>query len=180
MDGLFLELGPLRLDGNNVQINPFSWHNEANFLFVDEPVGTGLSFTKNRDGYCSTDEMVDSHFYQFLVSFLTMHSRYTSLVDGKVVSRKLFFTGESHAGHYIPSMAAFILEKNKDPSSPLHITLEGFALGNPWIDPKNQYDASDFAHGLGIISQVYFLSTFWPHHILVAPHFGHTTFWSHR
>ena len=28
----------------------------------------------------------------------------------------------------------------------------GIALGNPWIDPKNQYDVSEFAHGLGLIS----------------------------
>lgn len=26
-------------------------------------------------------------------------------------------------------------------------------VGNPWLDPYHQYDASDFAHGLGLISQ---------------------------
>ncbi len=54
MDGLFLELGPLRLDGekrDRIKLNPYSWHRSANILFVDQPVGTGLAFTTNRNGY---------------------------------------------------------------------------------------------------------------------------------
>ena len=33
----------------------------------------------------------------------------------------------------------------------LHLT--GIALGNPWTDPNNQYDVSEFAHGMGLIGQ---------------------------
>ena len=40
MDGLFLELGPFRIiNGNSVVINPHSWHNAANLLFIDQPIG---------------------------------------------------------------------------------------------------------------------------------------------
>ena len=31
--------------------------------------------------------------------------------------------------------------------------MRGIALGNPWIEPKYQYDVSDFAYGLGFISK---------------------------
>ena len=46
MDGLFIELGPYRMtSGRKIVKNPFSWNTEANLLFVDQPVGTGLSYT---------------------------------------------------------------------------------------------------------------------------------------
>ena len=54
MDGLFLELGPLRLYGEHrdkIKLNPDSWHNAANMLFIDQPVGTGLAYTTNKNAY---------------------------------------------------------------------------------------------------------------------------------
>lgn len=159
MDGLWLELGPLRLDpsGNTVSINRASWHNAANILFVDQPVGTGFAYTKSKDGYATNDNMINSQFYTFLSQFLALHPRYVSTgTDGKLRSRPFFMSGESHAGHYIPTMAKYILDKNEEVQAgkgDLVVDLRGIALGNPWIDPFHQYDASDFAHGLGIINQ---------------------------
>jgi carboxypeptidase C (cathepsin A) len=122
-------------------------------------VGTGLSYTKKNDGYANSDAAVNDHFYKFLTGFFNLHDRFTYMKDGKRFTRKFFISGESHAGHYIPSMAAFIRQKNAATASStsigagqLFIDIQGIALGNPWIDPMNQYDVSDFAHGLGIIS----------------------------
>jgi carboxypeptidase D len=160
MDGLFLELGPFRLDGDKldqIKINPGSWHYAANLLFVDQPVGTGLSYTKSNDGYAGSDAAVNAHFYTFLEQFFKLHDRYTTVVNGKRKSRPFFISGESHAGHYIPCIAAHILKKNievavsTDPNA-LHVDLKGIALGNPWTDPYNQYDVSDFAHGHGLVT----------------------------
>lgn len=48
MDGLFLELGPLRLvagaaggssAADTLKINPHSWHNAGHLVFIDQPVG---------------------------------------------------------------------------------------------------------------------------------------------
>lgn len=161
MDGLWLELGPLRLDqyGKVVSINKHSWHNVANLLFIDQPVGTGYSYTKSRSGYATNDYMVNVQFYKFMQEFFRLHPRYvqTQTVNGRSVSRPYFMSGESHAGHYIPSMASFIMNKNdiirNTASDDVIISIEGIALGNPWLDPFHQYDASDFAHGLGIINQ---------------------------
>lgn len=155
MDGLFLELGPLRLDGekmDSIKINPYSWHNVANLLFIDQPVGTGLSYT-TRDGYASSDEIINNHFYNFLLAFFNLHDRYVTKKENQKRSRQLFISGESHAGHYIPSMAAYILGKNsKISKNDLFIDLKGIAMGNPWSDPANQYDVSEFAHGFGLIT----------------------------
>lgn len=137
-----------------IKINPSSWHNAANVLFLDQPVGTGLSYTIARDGYATNDDVINDHFYKFLVAFFTLHDRYTTTKNGRKVTRPLFLTGESHAGHYIPSMAAYIQRQNAKVSpTDLIISLEGVALGNPWTDPANQYDPSEFARGFGLISQ---------------------------
>lgn len=149
MDGLFLELGPFRIDGNSVHINPHSWHNVANIIFVDQPVGTGFSYTRGKTGYARSDDMVNGHFYSFLVNFFKVHSNL--MVDSKK-TRPIYFAGESHAGHYIPNMISHILAKNRDASTAIIFDVLGAALGDPWFDPKNQYDATDLAHSLSLIS----------------------------
>ena len=109
MDGLFLELGPLRITNVNgkesVNVNPYGWNKAANLLFIDQPVGTGLSFTRSGN-YAKNDDAINDQFYYFLKEFYKLHTRYatTDAVNGKVTTRKLFLTGESHAGHYIPNM----------------------------------------------------------------------------
>jgi carboxypeptidase D len=153
MDGLWLELGPLRLnDDQTIRINPNSWHRLGNILFIDQPVGTGLAYTLNKDGYAKNDETINSHFYNFLVSFFEIHSQYTHK-DGSITTTvPIFFTGESHAGHYIPSIVNHILQKNSESGAVIRLNIEGIALGNPWLDPLNQYNPAEFAHGLGILS----------------------------
>lgn len=39
--------GPCRVTGNNspdAENNPFSWNNEVNMLYIDQPIGTGFSY----------------------------------------------------------------------------------------------------------------------------------------
>ncbi|CAM9554051.1 unnamed protein product, partial [Phaeothamnion confervicola] len=73
MDGLFLENGPFKLrDASTLQTNPSSWHRTANMLYVDQPVGTGLSFTSTSD-YADNEAEVDARFYEFLQTFFSIH-----------------------------------------------------------------------------------------------------------
>ncbi|CAM9939053.1 unnamed protein product [Hapterophycus canaliculatus] len=152
MDGLWLENGPFRLSSDHrISVNKYSWHNVANVVYVDQPVGTGLSFTTNGN-YADDDSQIDEQFYRFLVGFLELHSQFKA--EGNR-SRPLFFTGESHAGHYIPSMVAHILAKNEAAvaagKGELVIDVQGMMIGNGWIDPVSQYDVSDYAFGMGLI-----------------------------
>lgn len=144
MDGLWLELGPLRLDPNSasVLINRHSWHNVANLLFIDQPVGTGFAYTKSKNGLASNDDMVNTQFYTFLQEFFKLHPRYINAAEGNQPrsTRPLFISGESHAGHYIPTMAAHILQKNaairnSNAGDGLLISLEGIALGTKHSAP---------------------------------------------
>lgn len=156
MDGLFLELGPFKINAakKEINLNPESWHKAANILFIDQPVGTGLSFTQKKSGLSKNDNDVNRHLHRFMLEFLKLHDRYVQVDDGgRRRSRNIFLTGESHAGHYIPSFAAYNQKINKNlRGDGITIQIVGLALGNPWVDPKNQYDVSEFAHGAGLIS----------------------------
>lgn len=144
-----------------MQTNPQSWHKApAYVLYIDQPVGTGLSFTK-KGKYCTNDLEVNIDFHLFLENFLLTFSD-LFLKDGKSgdmnqmeMKRPVYFSGESHAGHYIPSMMDYILKRNDDTSkmtSPrVKIDLTGAAIGNGWFDPYYQYAAADLAYSIGLI-----------------------------
>ncbi len=153
MDGFFLENGPFKVQEDlTLAVHPYSWHKAANVLYVDQPVGTGWSFTGKKK-YCDDDACINRHMYAFLQSFLRLHKDLLLSTDGKS-SRPVFFAGESQAGHYIPTMVDFILAQNKAKAADaLTLNVQGMAIGNGWFDPPNQYDVSQYAHGAGMISE---------------------------
>jgi len=162
LEGLMIENGPFRLvDGDSgwrLKVDPHSWHRiPAWVLYIDQPVGTGFSFTK-RGNYCGNDEAVNQDFYAFLQTFLSVYREYFVTKESgsnPVLNRELYFSGESHAGHYIPSMMDYILQMNDIAATQtpprIRIPLAGAALGNPWTDPFHQYAAADIAYGYGFI-----------------------------
>ena len=172
MDGLWLENGPFRLksgdNGWTIDVNQHSWHHvPAYTLYVDQPVGTGLSYSKDKN-WCNNDFEVNRDFHYFLEEFFLFHSDkfLTSGNDDNnnnspILRRPFYFSGESHAGHYIPSMIDFILQRNDGKIVPsdsngliplrVNIPVSGAAIGNGWIDPFHQYAAADAAFGAGLI-----------------------------
>jgi carboxypeptidase C (cathepsin A) len=129
MDGLWIENGPFRLglvNGSSSGSKPTygvyadktnSWHlSPAYTLYVDQPVGTGLSYTKSQT-YPTNDEEINVDFYYFLQSFFQLHAdKFVAqgTTSRNVVNLPLYFSGESHAGHYIPSMMNYILGRNDE------------------------------------------------------------------
>ena len=168
MDGLWLENGPLRLKnaGNKwvIDVNEHSWNNAPAWtVYVDQPVGTGLSFTRKQT-YCNNDFEVNRDFHYFLEELFLLHSdKFLSDNNNgdRIMRRPFYFTGESHAGHYIPSMIDFILQRNDGQLVPdqnngleplrVKIPVRGAAIGNGWVNPFYQYAAADAAYGAGII-----------------------------
>jgi carboxypeptidase D len=152
MDGLWIENGPFRLahksDGWTIDIAEHSWHKTpAYVVYIDQPVGTGIAFTTSGK-YPTNDEEVNIDFYYFLKEFLSLHK--DKFLAGTTLSRNLFFSGESHAGHYIPSMMNYIRKRNLE-SPTINIPLAGAAIGNGWTDPTVQYSAHEAAYGYSLI-----------------------------
>ncbi|CAK4381681.1 unnamed protein product [Aphanomyces euteiches] len=149
MLGLFVECGPFRIvNETSVKMNPYGWHKAANMLFVDQPVGTGMSRVKY-EAYPSTGKEVAAQFYSFILGFLKRHPEYLAANGTSTRSINLF--GESHAGRWIPQFSSYIASQNEN--HPLiHIRVDGVGIGNGWIHPIIQYDYSSFAHSHGLIS----------------------------
>ncbi|KAF9177444.1 Cell death protease, partial [Haplosporangium sp. Z 11] len=129
-DGYFLESGPLRFVNKTLTVNKGGWHEFANVVFLDQPVGTGLSYTSNR----LLDNLGDitTHFLAFLKNFFAVFPEYAH--------DELYLAGESYAGTYIPYFAKGILDHNDDlPIGHSAYNLQGLAIGNGWIDPLHQY-----------------------------------------
>ncbi|KAJ4844341.1 hypothetical protein Tsubulata_047674 [Turnera subulata] len=69
----------------------------------------------------------------------------------KYKGSEFFLAGESYAGHYIPQLAALILEHNKQPGIK-PINLKAIALGNPLLDLDISILAGDYLWAHGAIS----------------------------
>ena len=123
---VFTENGPFTVgNDSNLIHNAYSWNEQANLVFVDQPVGTGFSKGSILD-YATSEEVIASDFYVFLKGFLERFPEY--------IRRPIFITGESYAGHYIPAISAYIYSQNNT-----DVNLAGLAIGNGWVDPYLQY-----------------------------------------
>ncbi|KAJ9586805.1 hypothetical protein L9F63_019591 [Diploptera punctata] len=142
MFGLFTELGPFRLDGNLALVeNPYSWHKNHSVLFIDNPVGTGFSFTESEAGYARDQFQIGNDLYSALVQFLTIFSEFQSV--------PLFIAGESYAGKYVPALALTIHQRKS--TEPFKINLEGIAVGNGFTDPESTLHYSELVYQLGLV-----------------------------
>ena len=89
--GLFIEHGPFYVT-DQLELKPrtTAWSLPYNVLYIDQPVGTGFSFTKNDAGYATNQEMVADDLYEAMKQF------YTLFPD--LLQSDLYITGESYAG----------------------------------------------------------------------------------
>ena len=95
--GLFIEHGPFYVT-DQLELMPRStaWSLPYNVLYIDQPVGTGFSFTKNDRGYATNQEMVANDLYEAMKQFYAL---FPSLLQ-----QDLYVTGESYAGNVTKSI----------------------------------------------------------------------------
>ncbi|KAI3928694.1 hypothetical protein MKW98_024295 [Papaver atlanticum] len=141
--GAFMEHGPFQPDKNGFLINnKFSWNLESNMLYVESPIGVGFSNTSsNYVMWNDTTTAADN--VKFIVNWL---EEFPEFKDSD-----LYLAGESYAGHYIPQLAALLLEYNKQPNIK-PINLKAIALGNPLLDLDISINAADYLWSHGAIS----------------------------
>ncbi|GAX23435.1 hypothetical protein FisN_15Lh166 [Fistulifera solaris] len=148
MNGVFLENGPFKVQDEKIQPSEHSWHRlPAYMLYIDQPIGTGLSYKTDQNTYTTADEQLQTDFYSFLQSFFRLHA--DKFASNHTVHRRVFFAGESYAGRYIPLFLTHILQQNQH--SKLQIPIHGAAIGNGWIDPYHQYAGARAAYGMGLV-----------------------------
>ncbi|KAJ7758308.1 Alpha/Beta hydrolase protein [Mycena metata] len=127
MIGLFQEHGPCRItnDTNAVTLNPYSWNNNSNMLYIDQPVGVGFSHGTTTIG---TSEEAAADIWKFLQIFLK-DSRFSHLA-----TNHLALWTESYGGHYGPVFASHFLAQNtaiaEGSVSGINLNLKTLAIGN--------------------------------------------------
>nr|XP_043633918.1 serine carboxypeptidase-like [Erigeron canadensis] len=143
---LFYENGPFKIEKNSSLVwNDYGWDQASNLLFVDQPTGTGFSYSSDKRDIRHDEQGVSDDLYDFLQAFFKEHPQFAK--------NDFFITGESYAGHYIPAFAARVHQGNKAKEG-IHINLKGFAIGNGLTDPLIQYKAyTDYALDMGIIKE---------------------------
>lgn len=143
---VFYENGPFHIAKNlSLEWNDYGWDKASNLLYVDQPVGTGFSYTSDEQDIRHDEGGVSNDLYDFLQAFFKEHPQFAK--------NDFYITGESYAGHYIPAFAARVHQGNKAKEG-LHINLKGFAIGNGLTNPEIQYKAyPDYALDMGLITK---------------------------
>lgn len=145
MLGFFAENGPYILspDGEEIRYREINWATRYSMLYVDQPVGTGFSFTENEAGYARNQTDVGRDMLEFLQQFFTLFE--------ELAENGLYLSGESYAGKYVPTVGA-TLHQNAD-TMRVKINFKGIAYGNGITDPINMLELSNFIYPIGLISR---------------------------
>ncbi|TDH72940.1 hypothetical protein CCR75_003785 [Bremia lactucae] len=122
LQALLTENGPCQvLPDLSTRINPYSWTNESNVLWLDLP--TSGSTYADEDTAEISEMKVGENVYCFLQRFFAKHP--------ELAMRDLFITGESYGGHYVPVVSHYVWKRSKEITDiPKVINLKGISIGN--------------------------------------------------
>ncbi|PQE22949.1 carboxypeptidase cpdS protein [Rutstroemia sp. NJR-2017a BBW] len=120
LDGLFQENGPFSWQsGTYAPVpNPYSWTNLTNMVWIDQPVSTGFS---PGNALVNDETDVATQFNAFWKNFIDTFS---------MQGYKVYITGESYAGQYIPYIASAMLDHNDT----TYYNVKGVQINDPSIN----------------------------------------------
>lgn len=139
--GLFTENGPFEITRNeNIIPRKYSWSQTHSVIYIDNPVGTGYSFT-NVGGYAQNETKVGADLYNALLQFFQLFP--------ELQKNDFFVAGESYGGKYVPAVS-YTIHKN-NPTAKQRINLKGLSIGNGLSDPVNQLKYGEYLYQIGLI-----------------------------
>lgn len=146
MFGLFVEHGPYVVFKNlTVGFREYAWTTRYSVLYIDNPVGTGFSFTDDDRGYAQNQDDVGRDLYSALTQFFQIFPEYQS--------NDFYATGESYAGKYVPAISYYIHKNN--PTAKVKINLKGMAIGDGLCDPELMMGGyGEFLYQIGLIDEL--------------------------
>ncbi|CAH2108104.1 unnamed protein product [Euphydryas editha] len=120
--GNFDILGPLDL---SLQERNYTWVNNFNVLFVDNPVGTGFSYVDNLQYLTTTNDEIALDFVELMRGFYRANPEFEGV--------PLYIYGQSYGGKMAIDMGIRIREAELN--NTIKSNLRGIAMGNAWISP---------------------------------------------
>jgi len=120
LEGLLQENGPFiwQYGTHQPQPNPWTWVNLTNVVWVEQPVGTGFS----AGTVTAKSEFDVAH------QFMAWWQNFVDTYD--LHGRKIYITGESYAGMYVPHIAHEMLKANDTK----YFNVEGTMIYDPSIN----------------------------------------------
>jgi len=135
MLGMLQELGPCLINqkdnGSSTVYNPHGWNKDTAYIFVDQPAGVGFSYVDEGYPLTSNSFVAADDMHHFLQLFI-------SQVMPEHASGPFVISGESYAGHYIPTLAAQIVEQNTLYPRRVQVPLTKVMIGNGLISPADR------------------------------------------
>ncbi|KAI5273348.1 alpha/beta-hydrolase [Aureobasidium subglaciale] len=124
LEGLLQENGPFLWQyGTRSPVkNNYNWNNLTNVVWVEQPAGTGFS-SKGSTPSATNEEEVAEQFAGFWKQFIETFG---------LQHKKVYVTGESYAGFYVPYIADNFIQKNDSALYDVH--------GIMIYDPSISYD----------------------------------------
>jgi carboxypeptidase C (cathepsin A) len=142
MEGATTENGPMVLDMikqsyaisvGELSDNPYSWVDQANVLYVDQPRYVGFSFgTANPPNYVLSSVDAGKDIVTFLLGWMGLFPDFAG--------REVILSSESYGGHYVPAWAQAVNDHNDKAPAASKINLKGLIIGNGIVNETVQSD----------------------------------------
>ncbi|KAK3934648.1 Alpha/Beta hydrolase protein [Diplogelasinospora grovesii] len=130
MNGLLKEVGPCSVNehANTTVLEPHSWTEFANVLFLDQPAGVGFATVANGTDFPDNVAESGEDFNRFLQTFY-------GAIFPELAGNKLHIAGESFGGKFVPCYADYIT-KLQQVASPnvAPVPIESIILVNAVVD----------------------------------------------
>lgn len=143
MTSVFNRNGPYEIqsDRKTAKFRTYAWSKHYNMLYIDNPVGTGYSFTDDDRGLSNNESEVADNLFETLQQFFTLFSDYAS--------NDFYLSGESYAGKYVPAIGY----KTWKEGATAKYNLRGLIIGDGWTDPISQLHSAEQLYQLGFINE---------------------------
>lgn len=117
---------------NLLEMNPHSWNNLANVLFIEQPIGVGYSYTLS-----STSSIKYSDELSAVDNLLAIEAFFERFPDFQ--EQDIYLASQAYGGHFTIQLLEKIhwFSKGKD----LYNRIKGIAIGNPFVDFNTGYVA---------------------------------------
>ncbi|KAJ8093187.1 hypothetical protein PM082_020672 [Marasmius tenuissimus] len=165
LEGFLQENGPFQWGVGTAKpiVNEHSWTNLSSMLWVEQPVGTG--FSQGTPSIRNEDDLAEQ-----LVGFFNQFLDIFSELKGK----KLYLSGESYAGAYVPYIANYIYEH---PDELPDWDLQGIWIADPVLGLDELQDQVPVVNFVQKYENVFaFNQTFMEHLNATAASCGYTEY----
>ncbi|XP_076902395.1 serine carboxypeptidase 1-like [Bidens hawaiensis] len=149
LDGFVYEHGPFNFEKTRglpkLHLNPYTWTKVSNVIYLDSPAGVGMSYSRNKTDYTTTDTKTASDSHKFLLEWFKIYPEF--------LSNPFFIAGESYAGVYIPTLSQEVVQ-GLDAGVKPTLNFKGYMIGNGITDETFDGNALvPYVHGMGLISE---------------------------